>query len=303
MGGFLGPVPAVALELRDNLNYDGDRDGTCSGDDRIGIGRMAFQPGRTTDRRRALACAAVALIARWAMDAARKSSSSGSSGLPTICPRGFRDRGFAEQPNVQTSRLRRPGVDSSSRFGSGGRSFRPLPADPEAVDSVASKQPQAAGSPAPAHVAAWPSDGLLPVAVCSEASACPSTRWRKSASVDSATWASTSVARGLSPFSGCTDTPAETAWPSASVSTASAIHPSESTLLPSSCTAHPLLLGGRAEDIRTEDVPREPGSLLNRQHVFSRNPFPLAYCLRRDAAHPTNQGGTTKLFERDLLHG
>lgn len=63
------------------------------------------------------------------------------------------------------------------------------------------------------------------------------------------------------------------------------------------------LLGRRAEDVRAEVVAGDASGLLNRQHIFSRHPLPLANSLRGHTAHPSDMGGTTKRFEGDVLHG
>lgn len=65
----------------------------------------------------------------------------------------------------------------------------------------------------------------------------------------------------------------------------------------------PLLLWSRAEHVGAEVVAGDASGLFNRQHVFRRHPLPLAHGLRGNTAHPSDMGGTTKLFEGDVLHG
>lgn len=125
--------------MRPNQTATGGRHGTCSRTHRIRLRWLASQPGRFVDRKGAMACAAMARIARRAMAQARESSSRGSSWLPTRFDAGCWDGAAFEQPTVQRSDPRRLAVDTSSRFGSGGRAFRPLSADSEATHSVESR--------------------------------------------------------------------------------------------------------------------------------------------------------------------
>lgn len=209
MDTYLAPAPAVALELRHNLNYDGDRDETCSCAFWIGFRQLAAHARRTADRIRAMARAVMARTARREIHAARISNSRGSAwisgGRHPRCRRGS----ASKQPTVHSSCRWRPGASTSCWIRGCGRAFRPLPADPDVV------------------------------------------------------------------------------------------HPVEE----SGSTSGPLLLGGRAEDVRAEVVAGDAGVLFNRQHVFRRHPLPLAHGLRGHTAHPSDMGGTTKRFERDVLHG
>lgn len=125
--------------MRPNQTATGGRHGTCSRTHRIRLRWLASQPGRFVDRKGAVACAAMARIARRAIAQARESSSRGSSWLPTRFDARCWDGAAFEQPNVQRSDPRRLAVDTSSRIGSGGRAFRPFPADSEATQSVESR--------------------------------------------------------------------------------------------------------------------------------------------------------------------
>lgn len=209
MGTYLAPAPAVALELRHNLNYDGDRDGTRSRTTWVGYRCGSVHPRRIAFWIRALACAVMAPIARWEMAAASRSNSRGPTWVSGLCQSRGRDGSSSKQPNVHRSCRRRPGASTSFWIRGCGRAFGSLPADSKTTHSV-----EESGS-----------------------------------------------------------------------------------------TSGPLLLGGRAEDVRAEVVPGDASGLLNRQHVFRRNPLPLAHGLRGNTAHPSDMGGTTKRFEGDVLHG
>lgn len=85
-------------------------------------------------------------------------------------------------------------------------------------------QGQAEASPSIAHTAACPSRGAAPVAVIRDSSA-GRARSIRSASATSATCANVRAPRGVNPFSACSSVCAEVAWPLASTTTTSAIHP------------------------------------------------------------------------------
>ncbi len=136
MGYYVAPVPAVALELLDNLNYDGDRDGTCSSAARIRFGCRAFHPRRFAFRKRALACAVMAPIARRKMADASCSNSSGSTWVSGLSQSQGWDRGASKELNVHRSCRWRPGTSTSLWIRGCGRAFRPLPADSETAHSV-----------------------------------------------------------------------------------------------------------------------------------------------------------------------
>lgn len=208
-GTYLAPAPAVALELRHNLNYDGDRDGTCSRTSWIRFRCRSVHPRRIAFWIRTLACAVMASIARWAMATASRSNSRGPTWISGLVQSRGWDGSSSKQPNVHRSRRWRPGASTSFWIRGCGRAFGPLPADSKKTGSVA-----ASGS-----------------------------------------------------------------------------------------TAGPLLLWCRAEDVRAEVVAGDASGLLNRQHIFSRHPLPLANSLRGHTAHPSDMGGTTKRFEGDVLHG
>lgn len=139
MGDYLAPVPAVALELLDNLNYDGDRDETCSGSFRVRQRQLDAYAGRAADRIRAMACAVMARTARRAINAARVSNSRGSAGFSGIPQPRCGDGAASKAATVHSNRRRRPGASTSLWVRGCRRAFRPLPTDPDVVHSVASR--------------------------------------------------------------------------------------------------------------------------------------------------------------------
>ena len=147
-----------------------------------------------------------------------------------------RMRGFLGRRN-------RPHCSSHRNRGAGHRRA------PGSETEVVRQHPHAPGSPLPRQVAACPLQGAVPVAVLSD-SPWPRTRFNRSISATSATWARVSAPCGLKSFSACSTTWAEIALPSASATTLNAIHPRWMVLLSSRCTAGPLL-AARGEQIGT----------------------------------------------------
>jgi len=180
-----------------------------------------------------------------------------------------RMRGFLGRRN-------RPHCSSHRNRGAGHRRA------PGSETEVVRQHPHAPGSPLPRQVAACPLQGAVPVAVLSD-SPWPRTRFNRSISATSATWARVSAPCGLKSFSACSTTWAEIALPSASATTLNAIHPRWMVLLSSRCTAGPLLLGGWAEHIGPQLMARDASLAFDGQTMMG--------CHRPTPAHPLpNQG-------------
>ncbi|SET91890.1 hypothetical protein SAMN05720615_1184 [Stenotrophomonas indicatrix] len=269
----MAPVPAVALELRHNLNYDGDRDdryqfnccwgqrrwnGSWHGEDRTGTPRFhsigCRYLGRFPETSR---LAGPALRdSRGPLRTAPREGGPHSKGERT----GRRARGsrtlHAVRDHSRSLRVSIQWISTWSRV----REPTQHGADPLSVPVVLWSRPEGRPSATPQ------------------------------------TWTHHS---GLSCLQDQAQNRPGRSLPGHWIRSWRFLTEPWSSHLP--CSA--ALLWRRTEDVRAEVVAGDASGLLNRQHIFSRHPLPLANSLRGHTAHPSDMGGTTKRFEGDVLHG